>query len=220
MSRLLLPLLFAHPLYVWLRRRIRDDQEALADAAGASREGRIAYAEALVCWSRTGSDQTSMRLTPSLGLWGRSSSLAGRVALILDRDFRIEPSCPTPWRRAVRGSFVAMMIALVLASLSGSARLSLGATGSGRADSGGKPHVHEVGALTGCFAGLEPVEARRVAGWVVYALQLRPRLCPWRSRPDSLTSCAVRVECEISGISSSGGVEQCSIDSQAIRFGR
>ena len=56
-ARLMLPLLFAHPLYAWLRRRIRDDQEALADAAAAEGRGRIAYAEALLCWSRTAGEQ-------------------------------------------------------------------------------------------------------------------------------------------------------------------
>ena len=161
LSRLLLPLLFAHPLYAWLRGRIRADQEALADAAAASSEGRIAYAEALVCWSRAGIGRTSSGYAPSLGLWGRSSSLAGRVALLLDRDFRVEPSCPRPWRHAVRGVFVMILIGLGLASLSGSAGLPIAANGAG-VESRVRPHVHRIAALT-CPSG--DVEASGTPRW-------------------------------------------------------
>jgi hypothetical protein len=49
--RLLLLVLYAHPLYWWLRRRIRDDQEALADASAAVGEGQVSYAEVLLSWS-------------------------------------------------------------------------------------------------------------------------------------------------------------------------
>lgn len=54
--RLLLPILYAHPAYWWLRRRIRDDQEALADASAAALEGRENYAEVLLSWSKQASD--------------------------------------------------------------------------------------------------------------------------------------------------------------------
>jgi hypothetical protein len=48
LSRLLLPVLFAHPAYWWLRGRIQDDQEAVADACAAAVEGRLNYAEGLL----------------------------------------------------------------------------------------------------------------------------------------------------------------------------
>jgi len=143
-SRLLLPLLFAHPLYAGLRRRMRADQEALADAAASAREGRIAYAEALVCWSRTGRARAWDLFAPSLGLWGRSSSLSGRVALLLDGEFRVEPSCPRRWRTGVRATTVALAVVLGWASLSGSAVLPLPPSPGTPHPARGEPHVHRV----------------------------------------------------------------------------
>lgn len=146
MGRLLLPLLFAHPLYVALRRRIRADQEALADAKAAANEGRIAYAEALVDWSRARSRKGHDAILPSLGLGGRASALARRIALLLDHDFHVEPSCPRPWRLGIRLASLAIVSALALASLNGSARLVLGASDQGPLASQGVPHIHEIGA--------------------------------------------------------------------------
>ena len=53
--RLLNIVLFAQPLFWWLRRKIRADQEVLADAAAATMYGdkRLAYAETLVGWARS-----------------------------------------------------------------------------------------------------------------------------------------------------------------------
>ena len=52
LSLALMPILFAHPAYWWLRQRTRDDQELLADAAAADRRGPRDYAEALLSWAK------------------------------------------------------------------------------------------------------------------------------------------------------------------------
>ncbi len=51
-SRVLLIPLFVHPLYWLARRRIRADQELIADALAANNCGRHAYAENLLHWAR------------------------------------------------------------------------------------------------------------------------------------------------------------------------
>ncbi|WP_435008578.1 M56 family metallopeptidase [Tundrisphaera lichenicola] len=115
-TRLLLPILFAHPLYFWLRRRIREDQEALADASAAGIDGRIAYAEALLGWARSGEGRLANRFVPSLGLWGQSS-LGSRVALLLDRDFQVEPTSPRRWRLGAGVVAVVLVVGLGLAPI-------------------------------------------------------------------------------------------------------
>jgi beta-lactamase regulating signal transducer with metallopeptidase domain len=142
MSRLLLPLLFAHPVYLWLRRQIRADQEALADAAAAACQGPIAYAEALLHWSRAPRRDARLALAPALGLWERSSSLTWRIALVLDREFRVEPSCPRRWRVAV-GVFT-MALILGLAASSRSAPFNPARAPLAPADSCSTPHRHTV----------------------------------------------------------------------------
>src|SRR5262249_31233025 len=73
--RLLLPFLYAHPAYWWLRRRIRDDQEALADAAAADVEGRVNYAEVLLAWSRSSPACPPFAAGGSLALFERPSQI-------------------------------------------------------------------------------------------------------------------------------------------------
>ncbi len=141
LSRLLLPLLFAHPLYAWLRRAIRADQELLADAEAAAREGRIAYAEALLSWSRTGGRAASM-LAPSLGLWGRSSMLTKRITLLLNGKFCVEPTCPKPWSLCVRAVSTALTLCAAVVLLSSSARLDLVSASTPQELSTGVPHTH------------------------------------------------------------------------------
>jgi Zn-dependent protease with chaperone function len=120
LSRVLLPLLFAHPLFAWLRRRVRADQEALADLAASRLEGRIAYAEALLHWSRSGEALGMDRLAPGLGLGDRPSSLRRRIALLLDGDQRLEAACSRRWRLVVGASTVACLVGLGGLALGGS----------------------------------------------------------------------------------------------------
>ena len=51
LGRYLLLVLYAHPLFWWLRRAVRNDQECLADAAAAG-PSRHDYAEELLRWAR------------------------------------------------------------------------------------------------------------------------------------------------------------------------
>ncbi len=80
-ERLLLPLLALHPLFWWLRRCIRLDQELLADAAAAG-DKPAEYAEALLIWART--DTSARHGLAALSMWEHPSTLSRRVAMILD----------------------------------------------------------------------------------------------------------------------------------------
>lgn len=112
LSRLLLPALFVHPLYVWLRRQGRDDQELLADAVAA--DGRLEYAEALLAWARWTPDRPSCAVAGSLALWECTSQLKRRIIMLLDRDFRVEPSCPRRVGLCVRGATALAVLGLSL----------------------------------------------------------------------------------------------------------
>ncbi len=105
-ARWLLPLYFAHPGYWWLRRVLRQDQEALADAvaAGDGPTGRVAMAEALLDWARRG-PAPRQRPAAALALWGRPSALRRRVECLLDAQ-PVELACPRTWRVAVAGLLV------------------------------------------------------------------------------------------------------------------
>ena len=103
LSRWLMVLLFAHPLYWWLRRRLRLDQEALADAAAADRAGRIAFAEMLVQWARHGHGMTASAI-----LVASSAGCTGgvRVGMVGGAALSISPSglsC-SDWPVCVSGS--------------------------------------------------------------------------------------------------------------------
>lgn len=89
-SRVLLVVLWAQPLYWLVRRRMRFDQETLADAAAAELTNRQQYAEQLVAWARTLATQPlPMRLSPAVGLWEGASQLRQRLAMLLDERFTI-----------------------------------------------------------------------------------------------------------------------------------
>ena len=109
-SGLLMPVLFAHPVYWWLRRRTREDQELLADATAA--DGRVDYAEALLAWARQTPERPRLAAAGSLALWERPSQLKRRILMLLDRDFRLEPTCPRCWGLGVRGAMALSVLAL------------------------------------------------------------------------------------------------------------
>jgi hypothetical protein len=110
LSGLLMPVLFAHPAYWWLRRRTREDQEVLADAAAA--DGRVDYAETLLARARQTPDWPRLAAAGSLALWERPSQLKRRILMLLDRDFRVEPTCPRRWDLGVRGATALSVVAL------------------------------------------------------------------------------------------------------------
>jgi hypothetical protein len=88
LSGLLMPLLFAHPVYWWLRRLAREDQELLADAAAAQGR-RVDNAEALLSWARRMPLPLPLAVAGSLALWERPSQLRRRIIMLLDRDFSV-----------------------------------------------------------------------------------------------------------------------------------
>ena len=116
--RLLNVVLFAHPLFWLLRRMIRADQEALADAAASTLhgDGRLAYAETLVGWARSSyRHQPGALASAALALWERPSMLHRRVRLLVDCDYRVEPATSRRWRlvAACLGTLVALLLSLV-----------------------------------------------------------------------------------------------------------
>jgi beta-lactamase regulating signal transducer with metallopeptidase domain len=89
-DRLLLSLLWAHPLYWWTRRRIRTNQEFLADAAAASQIGPTDYAALLVEWARNLAAHRGLTALTAVGIWERPAALEQRVAEILKHDHAAE----------------------------------------------------------------------------------------------------------------------------------
>jgi beta-lactamase regulating signal transducer with metallopeptidase domain len=97
LGRLLLVALFSHPLYWWLRRAIRRDQELLADAVAAG-ENRQQYAEELLWAIRRAARPAKMTVSAALGIWEGPSELSRRIAMLLDETFRVEPTGSRRWR--------------------------------------------------------------------------------------------------------------------------
>ncbi|HEX2477433.1 MAG TPA: M56 family metallopeptidase, partial [Lacipirellulaceae bacterium] len=112
--RALLTLLWAQPLYWLLRRRLRLDQEALADAAAAEVTSRQSYAEQLVAWARDIAARPAIRLTPAVGLWECPSQLRQRIALLIDERFTVLRSCSRRWQLAAVAVCSALAVALSL----------------------------------------------------------------------------------------------------------
>ncbi len=72
-SRLMLLLLFANPVYWLLRRNVRLDQELVADAKAARETGRENYAAGLVTWARSRLEVTACRIPDALAICERRS---------------------------------------------------------------------------------------------------------------------------------------------------
>jgi beta-lactamase regulating signal transducer with metallopeptidase domain len=87
--RALTVLLWSQPLFWFARRRMRLDQESLADVAAADITGRHQYAEQLVNWARNLHHRPALRAATAVGLWESPSQLRRRVALLLDDRFVI-----------------------------------------------------------------------------------------------------------------------------------
>lgn len=96
--RLLMVVLWCDPLFWLLRRRVRLDQETLADAAAAALSDRVGYAERLIGWARALTPQP--RLAGAAGLWESPSQLSKRIALLLDDGFTVVRRSGVRWRAA------------------------------------------------------------------------------------------------------------------------
>ncbi len=116
MGRCLLVLLFAHPLFWWLRRAIRGDQELLADAAAAG-DNRPAYAEELLRLARKTVGRSPIAASAAVGIWESSSQLSRRIAMLLDENFQVEPSAPRRWRYRALGLLAILGAACSLVTL-------------------------------------------------------------------------------------------------------
>ena len=81
LERSLLPLLALHPLFWWLRRLTRLDQELAADAAAAG-DKPAEYAEALLVWAK--GEPYRRTGVAALAMWERPSNLSRRIHMILD----------------------------------------------------------------------------------------------------------------------------------------
>jgi len=112
LMRCLALVLYAHPLYWALRRRVQVDQELLADAAAGKRCDAANYAEVLLNWFRTNAADRSRLMTATLGLWERPHSLKRRIAMLLDDGFRVQTDCPTAWRAFGSGLLIAAVFGL------------------------------------------------------------------------------------------------------------
>ena len=101
-SRWLFVLLFAHPVYWWLRRALRQDQELLADAVAVAGSGLSTadYAEVLVGWARRSASRAALAAA-ALGIWERPSQLTRRIAMLLDERFHVEAGTTRRWRYGV-----------------------------------------------------------------------------------------------------------------------
>lgn len=123
-SRALLVLLWVQPLYWLLRRRMRLDQEALADAAAADATGRQQYAAELVAWARAAIRRPRMPAAAAVGLWEGPSQLRHRIALLLDERFTVLRSCSRGWRVACSVLLVGAAVALSLVTLAAQPQLT------------------------------------------------------------------------------------------------
>jgi hypothetical protein len=113
-SRALLIALWAQPLFWLLRRRMRLDQEALADAAAAEITSRQSYAEQLVAWARDIAARPVIRVTPAVGLWEGPSQLRQRIAMLVDDRFTVLRTCSRRWQLTAVALCGAIAIALSL----------------------------------------------------------------------------------------------------------
>jgi beta-lactamase regulating signal transducer with metallopeptidase domain len=115
----LLPFLFAHPAYWWLRRRVRADQEAMADARAVRDGDRLGYAEALLDWARATPPGIRRSRPGSLALWDRPSELRERIALLLGPPAPVEGRCPRLWRALIVSTAAAVVLPLAGLSMAG-----------------------------------------------------------------------------------------------------
>ena len=117
LDRSLLPLFWLHPLYLRVRRKIREDQELLADAFAASHSTRTDYANMLLRWARRLIAEKCSKLAPeAVGVGYRATRLADRIVRLLHHS-HLEPRCPRFFRMASLLSLVALPVLLSMATV-------------------------------------------------------------------------------------------------------
>ncbi|MBC7855191.1 MAG: M56 family metallopeptidase, partial [Pirellulaceae bacterium] len=94
-----LPLLYAHPLYWWLRRESQLAAELVADDWAAWQTGKETYVEELVALARcTGT--SSLPLVGVTGLFSSPSQFYRRMHMLLAREKPLNTKTSLPWRLA------------------------------------------------------------------------------------------------------------------------
>jgi beta-lactamase regulating signal transducer with metallopeptidase domain len=103
--------LFYQPIYWWLRRQLRLNQDYLADDRAASVGSPEDYATCLVRLARIRGGSSGVAL-PAMGICDRPSNLSRRVAMLIsDRD-RLEDRCPRTWSLvAAAATMLAILVA-------------------------------------------------------------------------------------------------------------
>jgi beta-lactamase regulating signal transducer with metallopeptidase domain len=117
LARSLLAALWANPLFWLTRRRLRLDQEALADAAAAEVTTRQQYAEQLVAWARNVSPCPALHLSSAVGLWEGPSQLRQRIAILLDEQLTVIRNCSRRWRVTAALALIAGATGLSLVTI-------------------------------------------------------------------------------------------------------
>lgn len=116
LARLLLVVLLFQPLFWWLRRQIRDDQELLADASAAELCGRQTYAETLVIWSRQ-LPKLQPQVAGVIGIWESSGQLMRRIAMLLDEQFTVRTTTSRRWKWGTGLTTLLLVVGLSLVTL-------------------------------------------------------------------------------------------------------
>ncbi len=100
-------LFYWQPMFWWLRRQLRLDQDFLADALAAGQaEEPEDYAAYLVGVARSALDRP---LVGSLGIADRSSNLSRRIIMLLNNRTPLQRRCPGTWSLALVGAAIAVL---------------------------------------------------------------------------------------------------------------
>lgn len=124
LDRCLLPVLWAHPIFGVVRRRARQDQELLADAAAATLADPAEYAAQLVAWARDLAGIRRVAVSHAVGIWERPTGLALRISNLLNNSDRMAVRCSG----RVRGMAVVGLALLSLLAVSISVRPPIAAS--------------------------------------------------------------------------------------------
>ena len=111
-TRALLPFLCLHPLFHLLRKRLRDDQELLADATASEAQGRLPYAEVLLQWARHSKPPGTWLRPASLALLERPSQLGQRIRVLVSEDQTVATRVSKGFSRTARVLCVFLAVGL------------------------------------------------------------------------------------------------------------
>jgi RND family efflux transporter MFP subunit len=138
-----LPMLYWHPLYWLVRRRIEFSRELLADDRAASQGPKTEYVEEMLRLLRL----PDFRLAASMGVVGtfrRRNSFTRRMEMLIQRPHQLEQNAHVKWQILVAALAIVMVIAT--ASLIGARRANGQAP---RDDTPNEPAGRDAGVATG-----------------------------------------------------------------------